>query len=167
MSTLLVAGLVLVSTAGALVARHSENRDEARARSDGWRTTAARLGAGFAQTSAVLASANALLDDDGSIDRDRLEVFSRVLLVPGGTASALAYEPIVRDADRARFEATSGVTITDRSADGSFVPAGRRDEYFPVMATEPANDSTRAVRGFDLAQDPARGDAARRARQTR
>lgn len=163
-SGLLVGGVVLVTVVGALVARDNEDEDLARERRDTVDNTVAQLHDGFARTAAVLATANVMVDGNGYIDTARLEVFSRVLLAPGGPATALAYEPVVLHEDRARFEALMGAPIVDRSIDGSgFVRAPVRDVYYPVMAVQPPTDTTRQVLGFDIAQDDARGDAARRA----
>jgi hypothetical protein len=77
----------------------------------------------------------------------------------------LAYEPIVADDQRAQFEAKYGLRIIDRTADGTFAAAPRRPVYFPVAFAHPLDEAQRRVLGFDVAQDPARGETARRARE--
>jgi CHASE1-domain containing sensor protein len=161
----LLVGCVLAATVASWgVFRGRENRDAARER----RTEAAelieRLGASYAQTEAVLASANALVDANGAVDIQRFETFARVVLAPG-LAGSMAYEPVVLDEQRAQFESTFGIRIVDRAADGTFVPAARRPTYFPVFAVSPNDEIPRRNLGFDIAQDPVRGDTIRLAQQ--
>jgi serine phosphatase RsbU (regulator of sigma subunit)/CHASE1-domain containing sensor protein len=159
---LLVVCLLAATLASWTVSRHRENRDASRAHQDEAATLVASLSAGFAQTEAVLATANALVDPTGAVDVQRLDTFAQVLLAPG-PAGALAYEPIVRDEQRSQFESTFGLQIIDRTTDGTFAPAPRRQVYFPVAFAHPLDEAQRRVLGFDIAQDPLRGDTARSA----
>ena len=152
--------VVLATVASWALFRGRENRDVSREREDQADALINSLTAGYAQTEAVLSTANALVDPSGTVDVQRLETFAKVILAPG-LASALAYEPIVRDESRAQFEARLGSTIVDRGPDGGFVPAPRRAIYYPVAAVQPDDESARRVLGFDIAQDPLRGDTAR------
>jgi hypothetical protein len=161
---LLVVFLLAATLVSWMVSRHRENRDASQARQDKAAALVASLSASFAQTEAVLASANALVDPTGAIDVQRLDTFAQVLLAPG-PAGALAYEPIVLDAERAQFESKFGLRIIDRAADGTFSTAPRRPVYFPVAFAHPLDEAQRRVLGFDIAQDPARGDTARAARE--
>ena len=156
--------VVLAATIGSsAVARSREDRDAQRARRDEASKLAQQLAAGYAQTEAVLASANALVDASGAVDVQRFQTFAQVLLAPG-LAGALAYEPVVLDGERAQFEAQSGFPIVDRAPDGSYVAAPRRAVYFPVAAVSPNDEIPRRNLGFDIAQDPGRGDTTRLAR---
>ena len=55
----------------------------------------ARLDTGYQSTSAMLASAAALVGADGQIDRRRLETFAD-LLIAGSPVNAVTYGPIVQ-----------------------------------------------------------------------
>jgi CHASE1-domain containing sensor protein len=161
---LLLVSCVLIATAASwAVFRGRENDDASHEREDEAAALVGQLSAGYAQTEAVLATANALVDTTGTVDLQRFETFAQVVLAPG-LAGALAYEPIVLDEQRAQFETQSGVRIVDRAADGTFVTAPRRAFYFPVAAVAPNGDIPRRTLGFDIAQDPSRGDIARLAR---
>jgi hypothetical protein len=159
---LLVACLLAATLASWTVSRNRENSDATQAREDEAAALVASLSASFAQTEAVLATANALVDAIGAVDFQRLDTFAQVLLAPG-PAGALGYEPIVADDQRAQFEARFGFRILDRSPDGTFATAPRRAVYFPVAFASPLDEAQRRVLGFDVAQDPARGDTARSA----
>ena len=159
--SVLIAGVLAATVGSWAVARSRENRD-AQARGDEAVELAQQLAAGYAQTEAVLASANALVDASGAVDIQRFQTFAQVLLAPG-LAGALAYEPVVLD-ERAQFEAQFGFPIVDRAPDGSYVVAPRRPVYFPVAAVSPNDEIPRRNLGFDIAQDPGRGDTTRLAR---
>jgi len=58
-----------------------------------------------------------------------------------------------------------GFEIRERSDAGTMVRAGDRAEYYPVDFVEPLIGNERAV-GFDLASEPSRNEALRRARDT-
>ena len=72
---------------------------------------------------------------------------------------AIAFEPVVTNADRVVFETRTGVEIRDRTGD-TWTPAGRRPTYAPVLWIEPATDATTSIVGFDIAAEPLRGAAA-------
>jgi CHASE1-domain containing sensor protein len=161
---LLLIACVLVATVGAwAVARSRENRDATRGREREAAELAQQLQTGYAQTQAVLSSANALVDANGDVDVQRFQIFAQVILAPG-LAGALAYEPVVPDDQRALFESHFGFAIVDRAPDGSYVKAPQRSVYFPVAAVTPNDEIPRRNLGFDIAQDPSRGDTARLAR---
>jgi sigma-B regulation protein RsbU (phosphoserine phosphatase) len=162
---LLVAAVIVATLLSSVAYRGREDRDAERKHKADATKVIASLAGGYAQTEAVLATANALVDVDGTVDEARLETFAQVLFAPG-VASALAFEPVVLDSDRARFEASTGITIIDRAADGSFVRAPRRDVYFPVLSVQSRDPAATKVVGFDIGQDPGRGDTARLARAT-
>ena len=70
-----------------------------------------------------------------------------------GTQS-FSWNPLVLDADRERFEATArasglaGFTILDRNAAGETFPAGRRNEYLPILHIAPLENNASAL-GLD------------------
>ncbi|KQZ01420.1 hypothetical protein ASD45_11595 [Pseudolabrys sp. Root1462] len=84
---------------------------------------------------------------------------------------ALVWAPRVTAAARAEFEAHTsqsvlpGYRITERTQDGRWIPAGDRDEYFPVVGNKQARDEQAAL-GFDEGADPVRRRTLDRARDT-
>jgi len=56
--------------------------------------------------------------------------------------------------EAARKEGYSAYQITERNARGEYVPAGRRDQYYPIFFIEPLREH-RALLGFDLGSNPA------------
>lgn len=96
------------------------------------------------------------------VTRDEFAMFCARPLATHVALMALSWNPIVRDEDRARFEATA--RLTERTAEG-LSSARRREEYVPVGYIEPPARNASAV-GFDTASDPARRDAITRARRT-
>ncbi|HSQ76992.1 MAG TPA: CHASE domain-containing protein, partial [Bacteroidota bacterium] len=75
---------------------------------------------------------------------DAVQAFGWAPRVPSGQRKAFQ--------SRARRDGLTGYTFTERSPDGVLVPAGRREEYFPLHFVEPVagNDSTL---GFDIGSD--------------
>lgn len=69
------------------------------------------------------------------------------------------FENAARRADSGEF------AITETGAEGKRVRSGARDEYFPVLFSEPAV-ATAVARGFDLITEPAFSDLLFRARET-
>lgn len=162
---LLVAAVIIATLVATLVVRDRESSDAERENKADAANVLASVAGGYAQTEAVLATASALVDTDGSVDESRLETFSQALFA-AGLASAIAFEPVVIDADRAAFESTTGIPIVDRASDGSFVRAPKRDVYVPVLSVQTRDPDAAKVVGFDLAQDLERGDTVRLARAT-
>jgi len=76
---------------------------------------------------------------------------------------ALQWLPRITRAERPAYEARvraeglEGYRITEQDAQGNIVPAGERDEYFPIHYVQPraGND---AVRGFDAESKPTPGE---------
>lgn len=77
----------------------------------------------------------------------------------------------VRSADRSAFEAkirASGrpnFQIRERDANGQWVPAGERPEYFPVLGGETPSSDPR-IDGYDYFEEPAKHQALVRAAET-
>jgi CHASE1-domain containing sensor protein len=100
-----------------------------------------------------------------SVERDEFREFVAPHLAHARGVLALAWAPRVRLAERAAFEdeargldlgepaAPGGFRIAEPGAGGSKVPAGRRDEYYPILYVEPA-ERNHALLGLDLASDP-------------
>lgn len=83
-------------------------------------------------------------------------------LVEHTSLRAVAYEPLVAGDDRARFEVETGVAIRD-PGDGDWTEAPARPAYAPVLWVVPRSADTTAIIGFDIAAEPLRGQAVRRA----
>jgi diguanylate cyclase (GGDEF)-like protein len=100
--------------------------------------------------------------------RAEFQAFSRDLRerVPGLRDTGWA--PRITAADRDAFEQgvrASGYPdfqIKERNADGKFVRAHERAEYFPILYSEPG-DPNRPIMGFDLASEPTRNRTITRA----
>ncbi|MCU1496948.1 MAG: magnesium or manganese-dependent protein phosphatase, partial [Acidimicrobiales bacterium] len=118
-----------------------------------------------ASTQAGLAGAGGLVRADGSVDLQAFAAYASEVTARSAL-TALAYEPVVPEAARARYEQAAGGPITDRASDGSFVPAATRAEHYPVRIVVPASSTTHVLLGFDLAGDPVRRAAAAEARDT-
>ncbi|MGH8064794.1 MAG: SpoIIE family protein phosphatase [Candidatus Entotheonellia bacterium] len=84
---------------------------------------------------------------------------------------AVEWIPYVTPATRAPYEAAAeqdgmkGFRIVERDAQGKLVPAGARNNYYPVYFVEPL-ERNRAALGFDLGSDAVRRQALVQARDT-
>lgn len=85
---------------------------------------------------------------------------------------ALSWNPVVRAADLAAFEAgqrsqpgLEEFTVTERAPDGTLVPVGPRPDYVVVAHIEPLVDNAAAL-GFDIQSNPERAAAIAAARDT-
>jgi CHASE1-domain containing sensor protein/GAF domain-containing protein len=114
--------------------------------------------------SAGLSGISAAVRADGTVDDLSFSAYVREALA-ASSLSALAYEPVVTEADRAAFEAEIGRPITDRRGDSVSV-APDRPVHLPVKQIAPAGDTPSPLLGFDIAGDPVRRAAADRARDT-
>ncbi|MNS19899.1 Non-motile and phage-resistance protein [compost metagenome] len=118
----------------------------------------------------VLYSLRDYFDAEGTISREAFGTFARGQLSRHSGIQALEWVPVVRDADRAKFEAAarreglSGFQLIERDARNQLVPAGRRDVYYPVFYVEPHAGNERAL-GYAPAL-PARDEAIARAMDT-
>jgi serine phosphatase RsbU (regulator of sigma subunit)/CHASE1-domain containing sensor protein len=100
-----------------------------------------------------LGVAQLLVEADGTVDPLRFQVFASSLL-ERASVSSVAYEPVVQFADRADFEATHDIVISERGPDGAFIPAAVRPLYHPVTHVSPL--SIRSAVGFDVSSDEVR-----------
>lgn len=140
----------------------SEGRDQERQRDQSLlvETVAALEAVDDVLSSAVTAQVMAI---DGVVTAEEFDVYAaRMLDLPA--VSSIGYEPRVIGADRAAFEASTGVIIQDRDTSGALVPAAERDEYFPVLFVAPP--SLAIAIGFDVAGEPIRAAAIETARRT-
>ena len=160
-------GLVAVALVGGLgttVAAISE-QDQARQRDRQLATVAvSAISDNLSGVATSLSGVNGLAAD-GAVTAPEFQAFATNVVEASALAS-LANVVIVADADRAAFEARLGRPITQRDAQGRFVPAQRRAQYAVVAEVNPLNDTTSAVLGFDIYSDPVRARAAATAAST-
>jgi PAS domain S-box-containing protein len=105
-----------------------------------------------------------------SEDVSRKEFWTFAQPLVAKTVETLGWEwlPRVPAAQRAKYEAlardqgNAGFSFQDFNAQGNFIPAARRDEYFPLYYLEPEPLNHRAL-GLDVATVPNRRAAMQRA----
>ena len=84
---------------------------------------------------------------------------------------ALEWIPRVKSRERAEYECLArrdgirGFRFTETQSEGTMGAAGKRGEYYPVLYVEPFAGNERAI-GYDLASNPVRLEALRKARDT-
>lgn len=121
-------------------------------------------------TIAVLRSLVSFYAASRSVERAEFQAFVKGYDLES-SIQALEWIPRVTPADRQAFEEAarqdgiSNYTFTERDAQGGIVPAGDRDEYFPVYFVEPYEGNTTAL-GFDLASNATRLEALNKARDS-
>jgi diguanylate cyclase (GGDEF)-like protein len=91
--------------------------------------------------------------------------FTQTLLENHPSVQALGWVPRILGSERATFETTFNLPITELDPDGTLIPAQERAEYLPVAFTAPMSGNE-ALLGFDLTSIPSRLEALRRARDT-
>lgn len=115
---------------------------------------AARLQAGIDRALESLYATGALFDASTEVTRMEFDAFlsSQIDLHPD--IHGIEWLPRVRNHERAAFEADARAAglhdfvITEENSERNLVPAGQRDEYFPVFYTVPLERNRRAL-GFD------------------
>jgi diguanylate cyclase (GGDEF)-like protein len=110
-----------------------------------------------------LSNAAAFFQVEGNLDRHEFAVTARSLLEEGRLEAA-AFLQRVPASERARFERSHGIEISERAGIGLLVPAGEHRVYYPltyVLARRPG-PAQRAL-GYDLAADSQRATYLRRA----
>ncbi len=109
-----------------------------------------------------------LFDASHQVDRREFARFTSRLIDHDRTIQALEWVPRVpaqlRSSyeDAARKDGLAEFQIGDRLPQGEMAAARERTEYFPVYFVAPLKGNERAL-GFDLASDPVRRDALRKA----
>ncbi|MEW6583286.1 MAG: EAL domain-containing protein, partial [Actinomycetota bacterium] len=148
-----IAGIAVVSAGAATAAWLYEEQREGDARR-GWADGAARdLGEQYDKVSGAVLGVRALFAASDVVTEDEFGRFAEVEQRVSGLG-AFAWVPRVKAGDRARFEATAGFRITEQRADGAFLPAPTRAEYFPLRYLWPLTPRDRAARGLNVgAQD--------------
>jgi PAS domain S-box-containing protein len=106
----------------------------------------------------VVEDLKAFLQTVGDADRATFGKYAALLLKNYSAIRALEWIPRVPDSRRAEFEAAArrdgfpAFQFTERSLDQSLIPAGRREECFPVYYVEPYANNEKAL-GYDLASE--------------
>ena len=157
--------LVLGTAAGVVLARErAVDAVQDRARRDA-ENGAALLEIELQEVAAGLTGIAAVIGPDGSLDA---EVFRAFAGDPLDTTDPreLALLAVVADAERADFEARTGVTISAVDPRGDIVPAPAAPVHNPVLVVEPDLPG-RAFVGWDIRSDPPRRAVLEAAQRTR
>ena len=105
------------------------------------------------------------------VERDEFRAFIEHELEESPGIQALEWIPRVLASERAAHEGAARkdgfpeYRIAERQTQGTMVPAGVREEYFPVYYVEPYEGNEAAL-GFDLASNPIRLEALNKSRDT-
>ena len=105
------------------------------------------------------------------VERDEFRAFIEHELEESPGIQALEWIPRVLASERAAHEGAARkdgfpeYRIAERQTQGTMVPAGVREEYFPVYYVEPYEGNEAAL-GFDLASNPVRLEALNKSRDT-
>jgi len=161
----LVALLVIGSVAVVLAAAREHEDDDERER-EATELVRADVGATVNEVLASMTgSATIVADDEWDVDPDRWALFAMDATARSNADNQLSLVAIVPDARRAEFEEDFG-PIVELSPTGELVRAPIRPTYFPVREVAADGGANRRPVGFDIASDPTRADAARRARDS-
>jgi len=143
-------------TAGAfLTARRAEERRVVKVlelRVD-WRAKDLQGKINFARQALVATAVRAAAEAD--VDVEEFIRFTREIVASNTSIASIAWVQPVTRAQRAQFEAASGVHIFDRDADGKQTIAAERDLYIPIMAQSRFDGQPVSI-GLDLSLDPSR-----------
>ena len=107
----------------------------------------------------------------GDISRAEFRAFVDSALARQPELQGLTWDPRVPKADRAawemkvRAEGFPSFMFTEEASEGVLIPAGERDEYFPVYFVESLQKNQPAF-GYDVGSEPRRLLALQRARDT-
>ena len=117
-----------------------------------------------AQTDAVMAVTR-LMELVGGSDPDEFRLATSIWLQRYGGTQNFGWSPLIRHADRERFERSAsaalgaGYTVKGRAAGGETYPAPETERYLPIRFVEPL-ESNRSVLGLDVLVLPATAHAA-------
>jgi PAS domain S-box-containing protein len=98
------------------------------------------------------------------VTREEYDAFCQEGIPENLDFQAVAWVPRVMESEREAFESRAGAEgiadfqITERDAQGMFVAASARDEYYPVYYTWPMEPNREAL-GFDIGSEPERAKA--------
>jgi len=153
---IIVIAVGLGVTAGAfLTASHAEERRVVKVlelRVD-WRAENLQGKINFARQALVATAVRAAAEAD--VDVEEFIRFTREIAASNTSIASIAWVQPVTRAQRAQFEATTGVYILDDGEDGERITAADRDFYIPVVA-QSRFDGRPVSTGLDLSLDPSR-----------
>jgi signal transduction histidine kinase len=168
------APLVLLFTTVVVLFLFISQREQTRIEAE-FRTRAADVHQGLrvrlGNTLAVLSSVEGFYASSVKVEPYEFEIFAQRLVTHLDGVAALSWNPIVRDRERATFEASARragfehYRIVERGEGGAVRTAARRPFYVPVQAIAPRVGNEQVL-GFDMASDPARVEAMDQARDT-
>ena len=119
----------------------------------------------------ALEDIQSLYKASNEVKRNGFRAFVEHELEESPGIQALEWIPRVLASERATYEEAarkdgfSEFRIVERETQGTMVPVGFREEYFPVYYVEPYEGNEAAL-GFDLASNPIRLEALNRSRDT-
>ncbi len=165
----LVLGSAL-STAAFFAIQNKERAAAQQAFDDAAQNQVAAIRRRIEESADTVRALGALFASSESVTREQFRAFTATELSFSPGIQALEWIPHVSSAMRGDFENAArksfpSFQITERGASGQMVSARARDEYFPVYYVEPYGGNESAL-GFDLASNPARLAALRKARDT-
>lgn len=132
---------------------------------------AAALASEFQADLLLLEAPRGFFYGSDAVSRQEFGTFARPFLARVDQTVAWEWLPRVPDRLRSEYEALARrdgfpkFTFRERDGNGGFVPARRRDEYFPLYYLEPLPRNA-SVLGFDVATDPHRKATMERACDT-
>lgn len=133
---------------------------------------AADLSNNIALHQEVLEGLRSLIDSSDNVTAEEFDSYTDGLLARFPNLQALSWNPVVKRADLAAFEAgqraqpgLGNFTVTQRDAAGNLQPVSPRPEYVVVAYIEPVEKNRNAL-GFDIYSNPARAAAIETARDT-
>ncbi len=120
----------------------------------------------------VLEGLRGFIDASANVTAEEFAIYTSDALIRLSNLQALSWNPVVTEADLARFQASqraqpglANFTVTERGADGKPRPVSPRPEYIVVAYIEPIA-TNRSALGFDISSNPARAVAIETARDT-
>ena len=164
LASLLTAAICLLTVSLFSAARRREDEALRTAFQDRARTLASAVRVRCDGHLEVLYSLGALFTSMPEVGLEEFRRFVAGSLRGHPGIRGLSWDPRLDAAGRARFEAKSGIQITEVDAQGHRGPAAPRAEYVVVDYIEPPSD--RVAVGFDVSSEPVRRDAVERARDT-
>lgn len=171
-STVIVALLGAVISGGVYV--QVQNQERAIETQNFLRVAVAHAASIRSRLENELTVLNAMVGFFGASDlvsRTEFQTFMDTVHLDRSRVQAMKWVPIVRSGGRsyyeemARKDGLENFTITERSPNGTLIPAAQRDVYYPVYYLEPLQ-SNEQVLGFDLGTSPALLDIMERARDS-
>jgi PAS domain S-box-containing protein len=163
-ASLLMAAILLLTAVLFSAARRREDEALRTAFQDRARTLASAVRVSCDGHLEVLSSLDALFTSMAEVGPAEFSRFVTGSLRGHPGIRGLSWDPRLDAAGRARFEAESGIQVTQVDARGHRGPAAPRAEYVVVDYIEPSSD--RIAVGFDVSSEPVRRDAVELARDT-